>query len=200
MFQGAIFDLDGVLVDSYQCWRSLVNEALALHGKPPLTKEQFDASWGQGVDADQQMFFPEWSVGEVVAFYNRRFLEHARYVKEESGARSAITRLKSVGLKLAVASNSPTEVVHLLLSESDLLSFFDCVVGVDQVAQGKPEPDMVFHALGKLQLNPTQACYVGDSIFDEQAARAAGVFFIGYRRPGDRRVDSLEELPALLAL
>lgn len=198
MFRAIIFDLDGVLVDSYGCWRSLVNEGLALHGRGPLTKEEFDASWGQGVDADQQMFFPSWNVEEVIHFYNQRFVEHARWVREEDGASAVLPRLKERGLKLGVASNSPTEVVHLLLAEARLLDFFDCIVGVDQVMQGKPAPDMVLRALSLLRMTADQTCYVGDSIFDEQAAFAARVFFVGYKRSGQSRIEALDELISLV--
>ncbi|HEX5031375.1 MAG TPA: HAD hydrolase-like protein, partial [Candidatus Eisenbacteria bacterium] len=55
------FDMDGVLLDSFRCWWELLNDTLREHGKPPLTREQFELTWGQDVEADRRMFFPKWT-------------------------------------------------------------------------------------------------------------------------------------------
>jgi len=71
------------------------------------------------------------------------------------------------------------------------------VACADQVPRAKPAPDVVLHALSKLQLDASQAWMVGDSRFDREAAGAAGVFFVGYTIDGDRRVASLPEILSL---
>jgi HAD superfamily hydrolase (TIGR01509 family) len=198
MFRCVIFDLDGVLVDSYECWRNLINEGLALQGRPPASREEFHSGWGQGIDADREQFFSDWTIDQVIDFYNKHFAEYARFVKSENGALAVLQRLKADGFLLAVGSNSPEEVVRLLLQETKALEFLDCYAGADQVERAKPAPDLILHILSHLNLEPEQACYVGDSSFDEWSAAAAGVFFVGYKRAGQRRIDHLEEILALV--
>lgn len=198
MFRAVIFDLDGVLVDSYECWRNLINEGLALQGRPPAGREEFHSGWGQGMDADREQFFPAWSIDKVIDFYNKHFAEYAKCVRSENGALAILQSLKAAGFHLAVGSNSPKEVVRLLLSETGLLEFLDYYAGADQVKNAKPAPDLILHILSHLNLAREQACYVGDSNFDERSASAAGVFFVGYKRAGQRRIDHLEEILALV--
>lgn len=198
MFRAVIFDLDGVLVDSYECWRNLINEGLALQGRPPASREEFHSGWGQGMDADREQFFPTWDIDQVIDFYNKHFAEYAKFVEPENGARAVLQRLKDDGFHLAVGSNSPVEVVRLLLQETGSLEFLDYYAGADQVENAKPAPDLILHILSHLNLSREQACYVGDSSFDERSASAAGVFFVGYKRAGQKRIDHLEEILAMV--
>src|SRR5438105_4407538 len=60
-----LFDLDGVLVDTYEAWFSLMNAAVRDMGFPPVARERFRASWGQSTEADARDFFPGRAVEEV---------------------------------------------------------------------------------------------------------------------------------------
>lgn len=191
-----IFDLDGVLVDSYYCWFSLLREVLEERGKT-LSQAEFDASWGQGPEEDQRMFFPDWSVAEVLKFYERRFPAHAHAASAEPGIVELLRVLSGAGKKTAVASNSPTVIIHSLLGATGLDSLILTTVGVEEVKDAKPAPDLIFAALEKLNARMADACYIGDSIYDEKAARAAGVLFIGYKRPGDISIQHFDELRSI---
>jgi HAD superfamily hydrolase (TIGR01509 family) len=193
-FQAFLFDLDGVLVDSYACWFRLVNDILQEDGKRPLTPEEFHKTWGQGPEADRQEFLSHWSLKDLIAVYDRRFPDYTKWAKPIEGSKECLLKLRSLKKKIGVASNSPTGVVHALLSASNLSDLCDVVIGSDQVVNEKPAPDLLFKALELLKLNRDAACYVGDSIFDEQAARAARIFFVGYKRAGDISIQNLVEL------
>jgi len=193
-----IFDLDGVLVDSYQCWWNLIHEVLEARGKA-LSHAEFDASWGQGPEEDQRMFFPGWSVAEVLKFYEERFPAHARVASAEPGIADLLRVLSAAQKRMAVASNSPTAIIRSLLEATRLDSLIRTTIGVEEVKAAKPAPDLIFATLERLDVAAAEACYVGDSIFDEEAARAAGVLFIGYKRPGDISIQHFDELRAMLA-
>ncbi len=192
-----VFDLDGVLVDSYRSWESLIREVVQAQGKT-LSREEFDASWGQGPEVDQRMFFPDWSVAEVLKFYEKRFPAHARAAKAEPGIAELLRVLTEAGRKIAVASNSPTAIIQSLLQATGLDSLAPTTVGVEEVNVAKPAPDLILAALKKLNAGTADACYIGDSIYDEEAARAAGVLFIGYKRPGDISIRHFDELRAMV--
>jgi len=188
------FDLDGVLVDSFECWWKLLNDTLASNGMRPLTQEEFRRTWGQDVEADRRQFFPDWTVERLIEHYTREFPRYAEWIRPMPGAREVLESLQRDGRRIAVASNSPMEMVERLLQLASLRRSVDWAAGVDVVANGKPEPDLIEHVLRQSGIPREEACYVGDSEFDARAARAAGVFFIGYKRPGDARVESLREL------
>jgi len=191
------FDLDGVLVDSFDCWWKLLNGTLAAHGRRELTREEFAACWGQDVEADRRRFFPEWTVERLIGHYAREFPRYAEWIRAEPSAVETLRGLKERGMRLAVASNSPTAMVERLLQQNALHGYFDVAAGVDLVANGKPEPDLIEYVLEEAGVRREDACFVGDSDYDARAAAAAGVLFIGYKRPGDRRIESLAELLAL---
>ena len=190
------FDLDGVLVDSFECWWKLLNGTLSAHGRRELTSEEFAACWGQDVEADRRRFFPDWTTEELIGHYTREFPRYAEWIRAEPGAAETLRILKKFGKRLAVASNSPTAMVERLLQQNALRGYFDVAAGVDLVANGKPEPDLIEYVLEEAGVRRDDACFVGDSDYDARAARAAGVLFIGYKRPGDLRIDSLVELVA----
>lgn len=188
------FDLDGVLVDSFECWRRLLNDTLQAHGKRPLAPDEFALCWGQDVEADRQRFFPDWTVERLIEHYTREFPRYADWIRPMEGAKETLERLARAGKRIAVASNSPMAMVERLLELASLRAHVEWAAGVDLVANGKPEPDLIEHVLRESGIANEEACYVGDSEFDALAARAAGVRFIGYRRHGDERIESLLEL------
>ncbi|HEY4491327.1 MAG TPA: HAD family phosphatase, partial [Acidobacteriota bacterium] len=156
-----IFDLDGVLVDSYYCWFHLLNDTLQKQGKAPLSIEDFDASWGQGVEADQQMFFPQWTVEEVIRFYNEHFADYTRWARPGRGALSLLQALKERSKGIAVASNSPNAVIANLLDTCGLSGYPDLFLGIEEVKEGKPAPDLIYAAIERLRVDIRDACYIG---------------------------------------
>jgi HAD superfamily hydrolase (TIGR01509 family) len=189
-----IFDLDGVLVDSFEAWRELLNEALKRRRVRPLSREEFAKTWGQDVEADRRQFFPDWTFEELERHYEGEFPKHLARIEPEPGAREVLSELKRRRKKLAIASNSPGPIALRILEHLKLRPLLDTVATVDQVGRGKPEPDLLEYVLDRSGIDAGESCYVGDSRFDEAASRSAGIFFIGYRRPGDHRIERLEDL------
>jgi len=188
------FDLDGVLVDSFECWRRLLNDTLEARAQRPLSVEEFALCWGQDVEADRRRFFPDWSVEHLIDHYTREFPRYMEWIQPMEGARATLQGLERAGKRLAVASNSPMAMVERLLQLASLRSHIQVAAGVDRVANGKPAPDLIELVLRESGVPREEACFVGDSEFDARAARAAGVHFIGFRRNGDDRIESLTEL------
>jgi HAD superfamily hydrolase (TIGR01509 family) len=137
------FDMDGVLLDSFRCWWELLNDALAQHGKPPLTREQFELTWGQDVEADRRMFFPQWTTEQIMTHYHNALPRFAAMVDVEPDAAATLAALRRQGKKLAVATNSPMAIATSLLEGASLAEYFDVIAGVDLVAEGKPAPDLL---------------------------------------------------------
>lgn len=186
--------MDGVLVDSFACWWQVLRDLLIAEGKEPLTRERFAETWGQDMDADRSTFFPEWTTAELMARYAAAFPSYAHLIQAEPEAAATLATLHRQGKRLAVATNSPVAIATRLLEGAGLAPYFECIACVDMVAEGKPAPDLLHFIAKELGVTTAEIAYVGDSDYDAGAARAAGLFFVGYRRPGDARVEGLGEL------
>ena len=80
-----LFDLDGVLIDSYEVWFHLLAALAAELGFADVAREGFRAGWGQGIEADVQRFYPRHSVQELEALYAARFSDHLRHLSVMEG-------------------------------------------------------------------------------------------------------------------
>jgi HAD superfamily hydrolase (TIGR01509 family) len=71
----------------------------------------------------------------------------------------------------------------------------DLLVSADEVRRPKPAPDVILGACEQLGVALEGCLLIGDSEFDRQAAKAAGVFFVGFKMEGDARIETLGDLP-----
>jgi HAD superfamily hydrolase (TIGR01509 family) len=178
MAKAVLFDLDGVLVDTYEVWFYLLNDVARRLGYPEIRREVYRQSWGQGIEVDVGHFYPRHTVEQIREEYARYYGDHLGHLKVMDGAEAA---LRTLAVPKAVITNSPTALARRALSIAKLEAWFETVVGCDQVARSKPAPDMVLEACRRLGVRPAEALVVGDSRFDEGAAAAAGVPFVWFR-------------------
>lgn len=193
-----LFDLDGVLLQTEEVWFRLVEEAGRRYRGTPVTRAEFTPTFGQGTDADVQAFRFHCSPQTLDRFYLENFDRYAGSVRVDADARWVLETLTTDGLRRAVVTNTVQALARSLLEKAGLASLVEVVSTADQVPRAKPAPDLVEHALRGLGLRPGDAWMVGDSRFDQGAARAAGVWFVGMRMDGDARIDRLPELLRLL--
>jgi phosphoglycolate phosphatase len=189
-----LFDLDGVLADSYEVWVAVLQDCRMRRGLEQLSPERIRACWGQGLAADCETLFPGAEPARLAAEYERGFHRHVGRVREVPGASALVAQLRSAGTALAVVSNSPVAVVAAVLDALALRSSFPVLCGGDEVAEGKPHPELVHVALDRLGVDGAEAVMIGDTPLDVRAARAAGVFSVGYRVDADLTVRELAEL------
>jgi phosphoglycolate phosphatase len=138
-----------------------------------------------------------------------RYLDHYRSLNGKHsrpfpGVLAGLQAFQAAGVKLAVVTNKSTEFTLPLLRQQGLADFFEAVVCGDTCARKKPDPLPLFHACDLLGIHPGQALFIGDSINDALAARAAGMTMLalpyGYNEgnpvqslPADAIVGSLVE-------
>lgn len=189
-----LFDLDGVLVRSEEVWFKLLQDAGARFRGKPVTREEFAPTFGQGTEADLRVFDLKCTPEQLNRFYAENFRRHASGVWINPEAKPTLAALANRGKKLAVVTNTATQLATRILSESNLSSHFEQVVCADQVDQPKPAPDLVTRAVSLLQVPSEQTWMVGDSRYDREACAAAGVFFVGLAIDGDLRISQLSDL------
>ena len=197
--RAVLFDMDGVLVFSEDAWFAVYNETLAHFGHPAISRTAFDAIYGNGTKADRDAYMPERTVAEVDAAYERLFAARLDRIRPNPEAADVLRKLRRMGVATSVATNTNRPLAGRILEAQGLLSLVDAVTGADEAEAGKPDPAVVRLAAARAGA-PLDAClFVGDSRFDEEAARRAPVRFVGYRYGGAERVESLGELPGLAA-
>lgn len=178
-YAAAIFDLDGVLVDS-EIWWDEVREAFAArHGRSwtpddraavmGANSRQWSRTMRDRLALDLELELIEREiVGGVVARYRSEGPPLIR------GAVQVVRRV-AAALPVAVASSAHRDVIDAALGALGLASAFGAVVSSDEVAAGKPSPDVYLEAARRLGVDPGRCLVVEDSLNGVLAGRAAGM-------------------------
>ena len=192
MIKAVLFDLDGVLVDSFEAWWLLLDAAAHHFGCPPVSRDQFRAVYGQPTEDDVRTFFQGQTVEELESFFAGHFSEFTPYVRVEPEASRVVAALRQQGVGTAVITNTATPIARFILDEAGIEP--DALVGSTDVPRAKPAPDMVQRACELLNVLPTEALVVGDSRYDYQAAEAAGTRFAGLGVRGGQELTQLTDV------
>ena len=171
--RGLIFDFDGTLVDSYPLIELAFAHVMQTHQLDEAARELFRKSRGLPLPEQMQIVAPHmWE--ELVATYRSvdATLGHAKVFR---GIPTLLRKLKHAGAPLGVVSCKRRALIEAELVASGLRSFFDVVIGFEDVTPPKPAPDPLLAAIGRLGLSRTSAIYVGDSMVDLKTGRAARV-------------------------
>jgi HAD superfamily hydrolase (TIGR01509 family) len=195
--RGVLFDLDGVLVESRAVWFEVMRAIARKFGYPEISAEQMERAWGQGIAEDVRMFYPGFTVEELEGEYGLMFRQYVQHLKVEPDGPRVLEELRANGIRVAVVTNSPSEVARAMLDQARVDP--DVLVSGNDVCEPKPAPDGILAALTLLQLTAAEAMFVGDTNFDREAARRARIGFAGYRIDGDVRIDSLGEVVRLVS-
>ncbi|MGH9506102.1 MAG: aminotransferase class I/II-fold pyridoxal phosphate-dependent enzyme [Terriglobales bacterium] len=200
----AVFDMDGVLVDVSGSYRRAIAATVAElggDGIPPVTDEEIQAMKdGGGYNNDWELTRELLRRrGRVIALrtvtsaFNR--LYHG--MNGEGLRRTERWLLSPQALeawrrqfRLAIFTGRPREEAQAALREFGVADAFECCVGMEDVARGKPAPDGLLQLAARFPRAPI-AAFLGDTVDDAQAARAAAVPFIGVLPPGHADPGSL---------
>ncbi|OEJ34112.1 HAD-IA family hydrolase [Streptomyces subrutilus] len=171
--RAVIFDLDGVIVDSF----AVMEEAFAIAYKEVVGEGQAPF---EEYRRHQGRYFPDIMriMGlplEMEAPFVRESYRLAHQVPVFEGITELLATLRSRRFKLAVATGKSGPRARSLLEQLGLLHFFDHVIGSDEVAHPKPAPDIVVRALELLELPAEEAIMIGDAPTDIASAHGAGV-------------------------
>lgn len=191
-----LFDLDGVLIDSYWVWFHVLNHAARVLDYPEIAHEVYETSWGQSTTADRDAFFPNHAVSDVEACYDAHYFEHLEHMRVAPEVPDVFSRLEALGIRSAVCTNTQASLANEIVRRAGATA--DRVVGGNDVPKPKPAPDMLLHACDLLEVSTDAAWMIGDSRYDRDAARSARIHFVGVRIDGDQRVEALGGLLDLL--
>ncbi|GGU00677.1 HAD family hydrolase [Streptomyces coeruleorubidus] len=175
-----IFDLDGTLVDSEPNYYEAGRQTLAEHGVRDFgwtDHERYVGISTQETVADWiERYGLRASVEELFTAKNRRYLELARSsTRAYPEMRKFVELLAAEGVPMAVASGSSPEAIEAVLTGTGLDAHLRTVVSADEVAHGKPAPDVFLEAARRLGADPAACVVLEDAAPGAAAAHAAGM-------------------------
>ncbi len=178
MIKGAIFDMDGVLVDNavyhIRAWRKLGIEL----GRD-LTDEQVRRVFGQrNSEMLKALVDPSLTSDQAARYGERKEIIYRElispYLTPVPGLVEFLGDLKTRDFRTAVATSGPNENVDLVMDGLALRRWFDAIVTGSEVAHGKPEPDIFLLAARRLSLEARECVVFEDSTAGIEAALRAG--------------------------
>lgn len=201
--RGVLWDLDGTLADSTELHWIAWRDTMAEEGVP-ITRGMFEATFGWKNDPILRRWLgdgaPDGRRRQIADRKERRYRDalRAEGLRPLPGARAWVERLRADGWKQAIASSAPLANIDAVLDELDLDGRFDAIVSAEDVAAGKPDPQVFLLAARTLGIAPSRAIVVEDAEAGVEGARRAGMKCIGVnarlRLAADLSVASLAEL------
>jgi pyrophosphatase PpaX len=174
-----LFDLDGTVIDTGAIiLASMRHAAETVIGGEYSDEQLMAAVGGPGLEAQMQALDPA-RVDELVRVYREHNEPLHDTISVCAGMDVVLDELKDRGHRLGIVTAKRRMTVDLAFARIPIEHLFDTVVGGDETDRHKPDPAPLRLALERMGATPEQAAYVGDSPFDMQAAKAAGLHAIG---------------------
>jgi phosphoglycolate phosphatase len=204
-----MFDLDGTLVDTSQDITNALNYAVEPFALKKLTVGDTIKMVGEGVTRLIEKVCGE-NQGDLREAVIQRFLDYySNHLTDHSVIYPKVTKTleKLYEYRKVVISNKRENLSRELLEKLQLLHYFELIIGSDTTPEKKPSAVPLIHAIEKCNVIPEEAVMVGDSKFDVEAGKRAGVKTIavayGYgEKPdlleADYVIDSIDALPLIL--
>jgi phosphoglycolate phosphatase-like HAD superfamily hydrolase len=181
--RAAIFDVDGTLLDSVDLHAQAWREALAEFGHD-VGFDEVRSQIGKGGDqlipvflsADEQQAHGQ----QLEQWRSNLFKEkYLRLVRPFAAVPDLLRRTREAGLQIAVASSAKKDELEKYLEIAHITGLVDVSVSAEDAAQSKPAPDIFKVALRKLNIAGPDACAIGDTPYDAEAACKASIPTIG---------------------
>jgi HAD superfamily hydrolase (TIGR01509 family) len=186
MMQAVVFDLDGVLIDSEPVWEEVRRAYVTQHGGTWQPDSQ-SRLMGMSTSEWARYLSEELGVGkdpavvaeEVIAEMRRRYEVDLPLMP---GAVEAVYQIGSA-YRRGLASSSPRSLIDRVLETAELTNAFEVTLSTEEVARGKPEPDVYLAVADRLRLAPDVCIAVEDSSNGLRSAAAAGMAVIAIPHP-----------------
>lgn len=178
-FKGAIFDMDGTLLDSMRVWKRLTQGYLTQFGLH-VTDEEYAACEGFSQPQVAQYFadkYPQLPGGAAGLMEGMDKLITARYetvAKPKDGVLPFLDGLRRRGVKMAIATLTARRHAEKALRDRDMLDYFDFMLTIEDVGVSKYQPDIYLMSAERLGLTPADCVVFEDAPYACTTAKKAG--------------------------
>src|SRR5919107_461850 len=178
MLKAALFDFDGTLVDTTELiYQGMRHAASTILGRDDIPRETLLANVGQPLPRQMELIDAEKAELLLDAYRHHHEENHDALIEEFPQVAQALSRLRSAGIRVAVVTSKRRVSVEMALNNfPDQRNVVDRFVTMEDTNEHKPHPEPLWRGLELLGGIPKEeAAYVGDSPFDVEAAKAAGI-------------------------
>lgn len=197
MIKAVIFDMDGVLIEAKEWHYDALNRALRLFGFQISRHEHLTTYDGLPTSRKLEMLSLESGLPrELHSFINEMKQDYTmeivhtqcrpRFVHE-----FALSKLRAMGYKLAVASNSIRNTVEVMMQKARLEPYLDLMLSNQDVTRAKPDPEIYDQAIARLGLKPEECLIVEDNENGIRAAQASGGQLLVVRDVADANFENI---------
>lgn len=183
MIKGAIFDLDGTILDSMSIWDKagevfLYN--LGIEAEPELSKIMFCLSMNEGAKFLKDRYHLSMDVDAIIAGINHTIEDFYYYrVQLKEGMESLLKVMQQVGIKMVAATSCDRQVFEKALERLKVISYFDKIFTCTEIGSGKEKPDIYLAAAEYMGTFPEDTWVFEDALHAIQTAKDAGFRTVG---------------------
>ncbi len=181
--QGAIFDMDGTIIDSMWVWYTvnkdyLYNRNLSM---PADLKEKIETmTFKESAMYFKDRFQIEDSIETIMDEWNEMAKSsYSNGVKLKPGVYEYLTKLKEKDIKIGLATSNYSKLVDLALSQNNIKHFFDAITTTEEVEREKSFPDIYLLTAKKLNVEPEKCVVFEDILPAIKGAKLAGMTVVG---------------------
>ncbi len=189
-----IFDMDGVLVDTQLVHSQSTAEALQDFGVPCTMEEAVSFAGtkrGVGIASLIEKNHSSADIETVCKHKDDIFLSriHQMKLKPIEGIPALLKNLRFQGIHMAIASSSNDDFIAYIVDQLQIRSYFEELISGQNLLDSKPDPAIYLLAAHKLGVKPRDSVVLEDACMGVKAAKAAGMYCIGYRNPNSGQQD-----------
>lgn len=182
MYKAYVFDFDYTLVNSEKGIVMCFEMLLADEGYPPQPKELIRSTIGKTMIDAMSIVTGETERGKLAKLvrlykirYSDTYMTANTHLYEQT--RPTLERLKKGGALCCIVSTKTRSRINETLVRDDLVPLIDCVIGIEDVKEAKPDPQGIHMIMERYGLDSKDILYIGDSLIDAETAERAGVDF-----------------------
>lgn len=180
-----IFDMDGVIIDSEKYYALAIQRVVNDYGHE-VDQEYTNQFIGTTNTYTWTRIIKDFQIDSTPAELTEKMMAYKAQLDEEHGLifypgiLGLLKRLKAHGFRLAIASSSGMKEIQQTVDVLDAQDYFDFLVSGEEINLSKPDPGIYLHTAKLLEMKPSQCIVIEDSHNGARAAKAAGMYCIGY--------------------
>lgn len=195
MIRGAIFDVDGTILDSMPIWDTAAQrylKTLGITADQELGEILFPMSLEEGASYVKERFRLSYSVEKIVSDITGVVDDFYRFEAPlKEGVREVLEWLSGKMVKMAVATSGEKKLVQAAFERTGILQYFEGILTGADVGVGKTQPDIFYRAANMTGSKPCETLVFEDAFHAIKTARDAGFFVIGVYDESDAGQDAL---------
>ena len=181
--EAVIFDMDGVLIDSYPMHKEALEIVAGEYGFK-VNESDFVSVFGKtGFEGMRSLeYCKDWSDEKILEFCDKQDMGFRKIFKKKpiliEGSIEFANKLFSFGIPIAIGTSAPRENVDLFLDSLNVSHLFKNIISCDDVLKGKPDPEIFIRCADLTNKKPESCLVFEDSLMGVQAGKAANAFVI----------------------